>query len=145
MTADNPFQPPRAVVDDAAIDSPRSRLPVAALAILGGLLLLWLLRWMPLCWTLVQEGAMNPVGPLLATIGSVCLYVGLLLAIPAGVRGKNFFLAAMVLLASGLAMLGVQVPFFALFAIAPFMLALVVATGGYLLVRTRTRRRPVSA
>ncbi len=87
---------------------------------------------------------MNPVGPLLSLIGSACLFVGILRAIPAGVRGKNFFLAAVVLLATGLTMLGAMTSSFALFALAPYLLALVVAIGGYVLVWTRTRRRRVT-
>ncbi len=142
MTSDNRFQPPRAALDPSTSPQPRSRGPVAALAVAGLLQLAWLGAWAPRYLQLVSEGVMNPVGPFVCVLGCVCLYAGLLRALSGGVRGRNLFIAAVVLLLAGLALLGAHRVIYALLALMPFVVAVIVATLGVALTWRPARPDP---
>ncbi len=141
MTSDNRFRPPEAALGPRARVGEFSRGPVMALGLMGLLQVVSLAVRLPVFYRLVSEGAMNPVGPFICLVGCVCLYAGLLRALPNGARGRNLFLAAVVLLLSGLTMLDAHRAFFRLWSLMPFVLAFVIAVLGLALTWTRSRAR----
>lgn len=147
MTSDERFKPPAAATDSRLFEPAPSRAPVAVLTLLALLQVAWLATWGGRYLSLVSGGAMNPVGPFLCVVGCACLYVGLLRAW-AG-RGRNLFIAAVVLLALGLFTVAGRSALFGVasivFIFMPFVLALGLSAVGAALAWTRTRPRGEAA
>src|SRR5262249_35406115 len=91
VTAPNPYAPPNAPVSDVAA-APQSKVPQYIVAILVGLQLLGTLQVGGGYVELVNKGALNAYGLLFGSSGSLCLYVGAVLAAITGVRGRVLFI-----------------------------------------------------
>ena len=99
MSADNPFRPPEAVVDDIAVDDAAARSPVIALGLAGLLQVGWFASVCEGFFRLTDVAALTPIGLLLALAGEACLAVAIVRMAWRQRRPWKTFAAAVVLLA----------------------------------------------
>ena len=141
MNEDNRFKPPAAVLSDVVPDA-GPRAPLIALLCAGLIPLAWLVLRTPGYLRIVSSNAMNPLVMLSVLAGMLCFVVGLVRAFPRGLRGRKSFGMAITLVLLPLLTIGpVVLPVYALVVVfAPFLLAVVVAVAGFIVVGQRRRR-----
>ncbi len=86
--SDNPFDPPKAHVED--VDAP-GKPPVYTIAALLAMQLLCFAFYFPIQFELVRTGAIALVGPFLALVADVLLLLGVVVLLVKG-AGKTLFL-----------------------------------------------------
>ncbi len=133
MSADNPFKPPEAVVDDIDVGDAASRTPVIALGLAGLLQVGWFASASEGFFTLASAGALLPIGLLLALAGEACLAVAIVRMAWRQRRPWKTFAAAAVLLA-GTVVVWRSLPFGEL---VPFLVGGLLAAIGWRLARAR--------
>ena len=133
MSADNPFRPPEAVVDDIAVGDAASRAPVIALGLAGLLQVGWFAVAGEGFFALANAGALLPIGLLLALAGEACLAVAIVRMAWRQRRPWKTFAGALVLLA-GTAVAWRSLP---LGMLTGFLVGMVLAAIGWRLARTR--------
>ncbi len=129
MSADSRFKPPAAVVDD--VGGTASRAPVIALAVAGVAQACWFAVIAAALLTLVDKGALVPIGLVFAVAGEACLCVAIVRAVWHRSRPQRTFFAALVSLAACVWMWHL-LPFYGL---GPLVLGLVIAGIGWKLAR----------
>ena len=82
---------------------------------------------------------MNPSIMFLALAGMLAFVVGIVRAFPTGLRGRRSFVAAIVLMALPLVQSGILTHAVVAWAFAPFVLAILLAAAGAVLVHGQVR------